>query len=429
MGAFSRANTASRSRTVRAAVSSIALLGASVLVLSGCAATDDSGTDSGSSGDLSLKIGTILPQTGTLAVLGPPEIEGVHLAVADINAAKAGITVSVEDKDSGDTTTDIATQSATALLSDGVSAVVGAASSGVSKTFIDQVTQAGVVQISPANTSPDFTDYPDDGYYWRTAPSDVLQGRILGNKILADGKTKVAILYMNDAYGTGLEENLKKSLDDGGATITGEEIFEPASTDFTSAIQTLLAGNPDALVVISFDEITTIAEQLAGQGFDFSKLYGVDGNYGVIGEKDTNVDNAGAQFTNPGVLDPEEFQTRMQEQTKTDGGDPLTVFSYAAESYDATTLVALAALQGGATDGKTIRDNLASVSRDGTECKSFADCAKLIKEGTDIDYTGVSGPITFDPKTGDPTEAYVSIFKYSTGNKTEGIDQVYGKLE
>ena len=426
MGAFSRANSATRSKSVKAAISGLTLLGVSALVLSGCASTDDG--DSASSENLDLKIGTILPQTGTLAVLGPPEFAGVDLAIKDINDAKAGIKISVEHKDSGDTTTDLATQSATSLIADGVSAVIGAASSGVSKTFIDQVTQAGIVQISPANTSPDFTDYPDDGYYFRTAPSDVLQGRILGNKILADGKTNVAILYMNDAYGTGLEENLKASLEDGGASISGEEIFEPASTDFTSAIQALLATDPDALVVISFDEIKTIAEQLAGQGFDFTKLYGVDGNYGVIGEADTNVDIAGAQFTNPGVLATDDFQAKLQDLVSSQGGDPLTVFSYAAEAYDATVLTSLAALQGGATDGATIKDNLKAVSEGGTVCESFADCAKLIADGEDIDYNGISGPIEWDDN-GDETEAFVSIFKYSAGNVTEGIDQVSGKLD
>lgn len=426
MGAFSRANSATRSKTVKAALSGITLLGVSALVLSGCASSTD--TDTGSSEELDLKIGTILPQTGTLAVLGPPEFAGVDLAIQDINDAKAGLTISVEHKDSGDTTTDLATQSATALLADGVSAIIGAASSGVSKTFIDQVTQAGVVQISPANTSPDFTDYPDDGFYFRTAPSDVLQGRILGNKIVNDGKTDVAILYMNDAYGTGLYDNLKTSLEDGGASVVGEEIFEPASTDFTSAIQALLATNPDALVVISFDEIKTIAEQLAGQGFDFTKLYGVDGNYGVIGEADTNVDIAGAQFTNPGVLAPEDFQARLQEMVAEQGGDELTVFSYAAESYDATTLTALAALQGGSTDPATIKDNLQQVSAEGTECETFADCAKLIADGEDIDYNGVSGPIEWD-ENGDETEAFVSIFAYSAGNVAEGIDQVSGSLK
>lgn len=421
MRAFSRSSSgARRAGTV---TGTLAVLGVAALIMSGCSGSS-SDTPSGGSEDLTLKIGTILPQTGTLAVLGPPEFAGVDLAVKDINDAGKGITVEVEHKDSGDTTTDIATQSATALLADGVSAVIGAASSGVSKTFIDQVTGAGVIQLSPANTSPDFTDYPDDGYYWRTAPSDVLQGRILGNKIAADGKTNVAVLYMNDAYGTGLEENLKASLDAAGVAISGEEIFEPASTDFTSAIQTLLAGNPDALVVISFDELTTIAEQLAGQGFDFANLYGVDGNYGVITPEDTNVDIAGAQFTNPGVLAPTDFQERLQSVADT----TLDVFSYGAESYDGTILIALAALQAGSTEPAEIRDNLKSVSEGGEKCTEFAACADLIAAGTDIDYDGVSGPITWDDN-GDPTEAYVSIFQYSTGNKSEGIDQVYGQLE
>ncbi|MET4582748.1 branched-chain amino acid transport system substrate-binding protein [Conyzicola nivalis] len=428
MGAFSRANSATRSKSVKATISGLTLLGVSALVLSGCTSTGD--TEAGSSETLDLKIGTILPQTGTLAVLGPPEFAGVDLAIKEINEAEAGIEISVEHKDSGDTTTDLATQSATSLIADGVSVVIGAASSGVSKTFIDQVTGAGIVQISPANTSPDFTDYPDDGYYFRTAPSDVLQGRILGNKIVNDGKTDVAILYMNDAYGTGLYDNLKTSLEDGGASVVGEEIFEPASTDFTSAIQALLATNPDALVVISFDEIKTIAEQLAGQGFDFSKLYGVDGNYGVIGEADTNVDIAGAQFTNPGVLATEDFQAKLQDLVAEQGQDPLTVFSYAAESYDATVLSALAALKGGATDGATIKANLQDVSEGGEKCESFADCAKLLADDADadIDYDGVSGPISWDDN-GDETEAFVSIFQYSAGNKTEGVDQVAGKLE
>src|SRR6266566_7089527 len=98
MGAYSQAIPASRSRSIRAAVSGLALLGVSALILSGCAST----TGNTPSKTLSLKIGTILPQTGSLAVLGPPEFAGVDLAVKDINAAKAGITITVEHKDSGD---------------------------------------------------------------------------------------------------------------------------------------------------------------------------------------------------------------------------------------------------------------------------------------------------------------------------------------
>ncbi|MBP2456330.1 branched-chain amino acid transport system substrate-binding protein [Clavibacter michiganensis] len=427
MSAFGRAS-ASRSRSARTALSAVTVAVAGALVLAGCSGGSGGTGGTTADGGLDLKIGTILPQTGSLAVLGPPEFAGVDLAVKDINDAKAGITVTNTAKDSGDTTTDIASQSATSLIADGNTAIIGAASSGVSKTFIDQVTQAGVVQLSPANTSPDFTTYEDDGYYWRTAPSDVLQGRILGNKILQDGKTNVSILYMNDAYGTGLEENIKKTLEAGGATIAAEEVFEPSATDFNSAITSVLAPNPDALVVISFDEIKTIADQLASKGFDFSKFYGTDGNYGVIKETDTNVDIAGAQFTNPGVEAKEDFQTRLQDMVKAAGDPELTVFSYSAESYDGTVLLALAALQGKATDGATLKDNLQSVSEGGEKCTTFADCAELIEAGTDIDYDGLSGPITFD-ENGDPTEAYVSVYKYGTGNTTTFSEQVYGKLD
>jgi branched-chain amino acid transport system substrate-binding protein len=425
MSAFGRAS-ASRSRSARTALSAVTIAVAGALVLAGCSGGGTGGTTA--DGGLELKIGTILPQTGTLAVLGPPEFAGKDLAVKDINDAKAGITVTSTDKDSGDTTTDIASQSATSLIADGNTAIIGAASSGVSKTFIDQVTQAGVVQLSPANTSPDFTTYKDDGYFWRTAPSDVLQGRILGNKILQDGKTNVSILYMNDAYGTGLEENIKKTLEAGGATIAAEQVFEPSATDFNSAITSVLAPNPDALVVISFDEIKTIADQLASKGFDFKNFYGTDGNYGVIKETDTNVDIAGAQFTNPGVEAKSDFQDRLQAMVKEEGDPALTVFSYSAESYDGTVLLALAALQGKATDGATLKDNLQSVSEGGEKCTTFADCAALIKDGKDIDYDGLSGPITFD-ENGDPTEAYVSVYKYGTGNTTSFSEQVYGKLD
>ena len=199
-----------RVSTRSAILRTTAVAGIAALALSACSGGETSGGSSptGAAGDLDLKVGTIFPQTGSLATLGPPEIAGVDLAVKDINDAAQGLSVQVTHTDSGDTTTNIATQSATSLLSQGMSAIVGAASSGVSMTIIDQITGAGVVQISPANTSPDFTDYDDDGYYWRTAPSDVLQGQILGNKILEDGKTKVGVLYMNDPYGIGLAQNL-----------------------------------------------------------------------------------------------------------------------------------------------------------------------------------------------------------------------------
>lgn len=411
------------SRKFGKALGGIAVIGASALILSGCASTPSGGASSGAAGDgLSLKIGTILPQTGTLAVLGPPEIAAVDLAVKEINEANKGIQLTASQKDSGDTSTDIATQSVTALLSEGVSAIVGAASSGVSLSVIDQITQAGVVEISAANTSPKFSTYDDGGFYFRTAPSDVLQGQVVGNKIAQDGATNVSILYGNNDYGIGLSQNATEALAAQGITVAKSVTFDEGATDFSSAITDALSTNPDALLVISYDEIVPISEQLASRGFDFSKMYGVDGNYGVV-KPGSNVDIAGAQFTVPGVNVTDDFRERLQGVA----ANELTVFTYAPEAYDATVLLALAALQGGATDGTTIKDNMQSVSEGGEKCETFSACADLIAAGTDIDYEGVSGPITFD-ENGDPSQAYISIYKYATGNTNTYEDAVFGDL-
>ncbi|MCU1471594.1 MAG: livK [Glaciihabitans sp.] len=425
MVALSKATSATRSRSVKSAISGFAVLGATALILSGCSSpATTSGTPSKT---LTLKIGSILPQTGSLAVLGPPEFAGIDLAIKDINAAKAGIKISVEHKDSGDTTTNIATQSATAELADGVSAIIGAASSSVSLTMIDQITKAKVVEFSPANTSPTFSTYADGGYYWRDAPSDVLQGRVLGQKVLKDGHTNVSVLYQNDSYGGGLDKNVVKAITDGGGTVGKNVAFDPAATSFSSDVTSVLSSKPDALVVISFDQIKSIIPELKKNNFNFANMYGSDGNYGVINPAYKDADIAGAQFTNPGVNASAAFQAQLQALVSSQGNKALTVFSYAPESYDATVLLALAALQGKGTSGTVLKDNLQAVSEGGTKCTTFAACAKLINAGTDIDYDGHSGPITFD-KNGDPSQAYISIYKYATGNTNAYETAQFGDL-
>jgi branched-chain amino acid transport system substrate-binding protein len=433
MRAFLKAGSASRSKTI---LSGVAILGASALVLTGCSGSSGDSSSSSASGSgastaaatLDLKLGTILPQTGSLASLGPAAIEATNLAVADVNAANQGIKIDITQKDSGDTSTNIATQSVTSLLASGVSAIIGAESSSVSLTVIDQIAKAGVVEFSPANTSPAFSTYKDNGFYWRDAPSDVLQGKVLGQKVLKDGATNVAVIYQNDSYGTGLDTNVVKAITDGGGTVAKNISFDATNaTNFTAQINTALATKPDALVVISFDQIKTIAQELKTAGFDFSKLYGSDGNFGVIDPSYTNADIAGAQFTNPGVNVTTDFQAKLQAQAVADGAKKLTAFSYAPESYDAVNLLALAALQGKATDGATLKANLQTVSEGGTKCSTFTDCAKLIAKGTNIDYEGLSGPITFDAN-GDPSQAYVSIYKYTKGNKNEFESAEFGDL-
>ena len=410
----------------------LAVTASSAMILSSCAAPS---FDAANCTDAALSVGSLLPTTGNLAFLGAPEIAGVDLAIKEINEAGgvAGKCVSVSHKDSGDTTTDIATQSATALINDGVDAIVGAASSGVSLSVIDQVTGAGVLQISPANTAPDLSTYADGGLYFRTAPSDVLQGRVLGNLMVGDGASNVAFLTLQDPYGTGLFENAKIAVEAAGGTVVANEEFAPGTKNFSSQIDKVLAANPDAIAVISFDEVKSILPELVKvKGWDPTKLYLVDGNTGNFDADFTDFNIAGAQGTIPGVIASDDFKTRLAAVNA-----ELTVWAYAAESYDATMLVALAAATaakaGEEVTGANISKYMAEVSSGGEKVDfsqpgAFKKAIDLINAGTDIDFEGVSGPISFDAN-GDPTEAYVGIYLYDDMNINTGVDVEYGKLD
>jgi hypothetical protein len=220
--------------------------------------------------DEPLRIGTLLPLTGNLAFLGPPEVAGAKLAVQDINEAGGvlGQDVELTEGDSGDASTDTASQTVDRLLQANVNAIIGAASSGVSLTVIDAITGAGVLQFSPANTSDEFTTYNDKDLYFRTAPPDVLQARALADLIIADGNNSVGILALNDPYGTGLAENAKNNLVESG--LAEEDIksiiYDPQAQNYDSEVQEMVDFDPDAIVVIGFEESARIIEGLNAQG-------------------------------------------------------------------------------------------------------------------------------------------------------------------
>jgi branched-chain amino acid transport system substrate-binding protein len=425
MSVFAKATA---KRSARAAWTGLAIAGVSTLLLSACAqggtpteteepteAAGDALPVEAGERDLTLKIGSLLPQSGNLAFLGPPEEAGVALAAQDINDADLGINVEVTYRDSGDTTTDIATVSTTDLLSEGVSAIVGAASSGVSFTVIDQITAAGVVQMSPANTSPDFTDYEDEGLYFRTAPSDLLQGEVLGNQIAADGASTLGLIVLNDPYGTGLAEAAKTAFEAAGGEVVAEELYNTGDSNFDAQVSAVNAANPDAVALITFDESKIIVPSLVGAGYPGDKLYFVDGNLFNYDADFAPGLISGSKGTLPGLYVGEgDFRDRLLEI------DPsLADFSYSGESYDAVILIALAAYAANSTEGVDIAEYLRQVSGgsgDGEKADNFADAAALLAEGQQVDYDGQSGPITLD-ENGDPTEATISIYQYGDDNK------------
>ena len=417
---------------------SFALAGAAALLLAGCSSS--SGTETASSGEASsgatgsceadgtLKIGNILPQTGNLAFLGPPEFAGVELAVKEINDAGGvlGNDVEVFDGDSGDTTTNIAVTTADEHLQRGVDAIIGAASSGVSLTFIDKVTGAGVIHFSPANTSPTFTTYDDNGLYFRTAPSDLFQGAVLAEVAANDGSTKPAVLALQDAYGEGLANAFTSNFTNAGGSLALDPvIYDPQAASFEAEVGKVAAAKPDAVVLIGFEESKKIVQELIKQGIgpDKVQLYLVDGNLtNTLGEGLPDGILEGTKGTLPGAQASDELRAALLEV------DPALVdFSYAAESYDAVTVIALGAAAAGSDCAADIAAQLAAVTNDGTACTSYADCLAKIEAGEDIDYNGASGPIALD-ENGDPSRATMGVYVYGADNKYTASDFIEGEV-
>jgi ABC-type branched-subunit amino acid transport system substrate-binding protein len=237
-----------------------------------------------------LKIGSLLPQTGDLAFLGPPEFAGVELAIADINEAGGVLGAEVEYSagDSGDDKTDTANRTVDRLINqDDVDAIIGAAATGVTLNVIDTITQAGVVQFSPANTGVALTDKEDNGLYFRNAPPDSLQGPVIADLVLADGAETAYILARDDAYGNGLADVLEGVLNDSGVEVLDKVIYDPAAPSFDSEVNDIKSADPAAIIVIGFNEsskiLRTMVEQGIGPGDKF--VYGSDGNMGnALGE-------------------------------------------------------------------------------------------------------------------------------------------------
>jgi len=181
-------------------------------------------------------IGVLMPETGDLGPLGVPIRDGALLAATQVNDADLSVSVNTRVEDT-QTDPQAGISGANALVNAGFGAVVGPAASNVNLQVADQVLiPNGVVGISPSSTDPNVTDLEDNGYIFRTCPSDVLQGSALAG--LARGEYVEAesssTLYLNDAYGQALEEEYVTNFEDDGGSVSQQVSFEPEQASYSS---------------------------------------------------------------------------------------------------------------------------------------------------------------------------------------------------
>ncbi len=390
-----------------------------VLVLAACGDDDDSSsgdsttTEAGGGGDGGgdgLVIGGVLPQTGPLGFLGPPQIEGVTLAVQDINDAGGvlGSDVTLNIADEGETPA-TAAESATRVVSEGANAVVGAAASGSSQEFIQQLSDQQIPQCSASNTSPDFTDQENADYYFRTVPPDEAVAPIIADQVIADGAAKVVVVARADDYGDALGGLVVDGLTEAGADVPPLVSYDPEATNFSSEVTSIAGESPDAVVLISFDEGGQIVAGLLEEGLTPDQFYGGDGVFGPTFTDQVEEGNPTVidGMTVIGAAGGEDFNDRIAESTDSN-------FIYGGQAYDCAVIIALAAEAAGSTDGEAIIAEVPGVTKDGEACDSFEACKALLDDDKDIDYNGASGAIDLDD-VGDPTQGRYAIGKFMDG--------------
>ncbi|MFD5213397.1 ABC transporter substrate-binding protein [Microbacterium sp. NPDC058345] len=411
-------NALKGSRTARV-FAAAAMISASALVIAGCSSTPAESPSEGSEQpreavDLTLKLGSLLPATGTLAFLGAPMEAGVQLAVSQVNDAAAGVTIDLTTADEGDLDNKAYETSIAKLQSEDITAMIGAASSSVTKLILDGNVGAGIVTVSPSNTSAEFTGL--DPLYFRTAPSDNLQGEVLGNQIAEDGNTTLGIIYQNDPYGKGLFQSIKDTFEGAGGEVVEEASYNQGDGQFNAQVQTIAAAKPDAVAIVSYDQFATIAPLLGNAGIDTGKLYLVDGN--LKDWPDLSADLTGSKGTRAGAELPDDFIDQLNEIWTAEGNEPIDAVTYSAEAYDAVILIALAALKAQSVEGADIASEMRSVSGgegEGEKCSTFAECAEIINGGGEADYDGLSGEVTFN-EDNDPEGAAIGVYEYGEGN-------------
>ena len=234
----------------------VAALSLVVVLAAALAATTASGSRQAG---FTLRIGVVVPFTGASAVFGPAYAKSAGLAVQQAKKAlrQAGVNdvkLQIEYADDG-TTPEGGVNAARKLISKGADCILGALTSGSSIAIAQAATvPARVPQIGPNNSSPALSDLADNGYYFRTMPSDTLQAPILARLIreeLGAGKT-VSLAGRNDAFGTGLLPPLKRSLERSGMRVRGPLLYDPTAASYNSEADDIVQGNPDAYVILDF---------------------------------------------------------------------------------------------------------------------------------------------------------------------------------
>ncbi len=379
-----------------------------------------------------LKIGVLMAFTGGLSDFGPALEDAARLAAQEINANGGVLGQDIEIV-TGDTGTDPSqgvTEATRLVEVEGVHAIVGALSSGVSLPIVESVTGPNsILQISPASTSVALIEANDNDFFFRTTISDLAQGQVLATLAEESGLTSVCTMFVNNAYGQGLSELFADAFEAAGFTVPAQVPHEEELTTYASELDTCTAEGPGAIAAIAYPESAGVFLREAVERGDVDTFLFVDGTKSDAMFADLGWDVFdGAQGTAPGFLPPGVAALAFDAAFEAEYGEtpPLP---FLRETYDAVYLIALAAETAGSTDPTAIRDALRDVAGPPGEViaggpDGYAAGLALIAEGSDINYEGAAGPVDFDD-VGDVLLGAIETWHVDAANETFVTDDSF----
>lgn len=346
----------------------------SMAVLTGCGSKEDNANTTTPSGD-TIKIGVNYEQTGGVAQYGIAHVEGLQMAVEEINAA-GGVLGKQIELDILDNKSELPEVSSVSqkLAKDGVVAILGPATSGNTKQAFATAEETKIPTIS-ASATDDATTLKADGsvtpYGFKTCYSDSFQGRVLAN--FADKKEFKNVLVMYDAssdYGKGLNKAFTEAYK---GTVAGNEAFQNTDTDYNMYLTKYKDSGIDAIAILGYyEQAGLIVKQAREMGIE-AVILGPDGLDDVrfnelVGEANLNDIYFTTHFTTVGD-DPVVTKFIEDFKAKYDGATP---GAFHALGYDEMYFLADAIERAGEATPEKIKEALENTTSFGKVTGTFS---------------------------------------------------------
>ncbi|MBC8525595.1 MAG: ABC transporter substrate-binding protein [Candidatus Cloacimonetes bacterium] len=322
-----------------------------------------------------IKIGSVLPLTGDIAVYGKKMKQGIDLAKKEINS-KGGINGRliklIYEDDKGDAKESVSAVNKL-INTDQIEVIIGGAISSTALATVPIIDKNEVVLFSPAATNPKLSGM--SRFFFRNWPSDVFDGTAMGQFASKELNLKnIAVLYVNNDWGLATSDLFIKTFEKNGGKIVIQESFEPNNTDFKAQITKIKNTKPDALYLIAYQkEIVNILKQKVQIGLSCRLL----STYGFFDPEIielTGNATEGTIITAPSYdsSSDSEIVKMYVESFKEEFGEVPDIWS--AQAYDALNILALAISRNKTNSSIEIRDIIAKIKN----------------------YNGVSGKTSFD---------------------------------